>query len=257
MNDKPKNGKKMYHLIVCEILFREACFCAAQSRNIIDITFMSKKLHDLGEEKMSDALQRQIDQIDAQKYDAILMGYGLCNYGIRGLHADIPIAIPRAHDCIALLMGSRDKYDEYFANNPGTFFHSTGWIERDSDSGEEGIASQLGIDKSHEEYVEMYGEEEAKYLSGILDSWQENYKKVAYIDTGIGDQTFDMDLSKQYAEEKAWEFETLAGDTGLILKLLDGEWNDHDFLVVPPPYSIEPSYNEDIVCLCGAGAPDR
>ncbi|MDR3076348.1 MAG: DUF1638 domain-containing protein, partial [Synergistaceae bacterium] len=147
------DGKKKFHFIACEILFREACYCASKSRSVVDITFVPKKLHDLGEAKMSEALQRQIELVDASKYDAILMGYGLCSYGVRGLHADIPLVIPRAHDCITLLMGSKELYSEYFDNNPGTYFHSSGWIERDSETGEEGIASQLGINKTYEEYA--------------------------------------------------------------------------------------------------------
>jgi hypothetical protein len=247
------SGKKMYYLIVCEIMFREACACAAKSRSVVDIAFMPKKLHDLGEAKMSEALQRQIDQVDAEKYDAILLCYGLCNYGVRSLHAEIPIVIPRAHDCIALLMGSRDKYAKYFDDNPGTFFHSTGWIERDTETEDgEGIASQLGIDKSYEEYVELYGEEDAKYVVAMLDGWKENYKKVAYIDTGIGDQVYDIEFSKRYAKEKKWEFEELQGNIGLILNLLEGEWNEHDFLVVPPSRSIQPSYDADII-RCSEG----
>jgi len=238
--------KRRFHLIACEIMFREVCLCAAKSCNVIDLTFMPKKLHDLGEAKMSGNLQRQIDQIDPEKYDAILLCYGLCNYGVRGLHAEIPIVIPRAHDCITLLMGSKDKYKEYFAKNPGTFFHSTGWIERDSDEAE-GIASQLGINKSYEEYRELYGEDAAEYLTSVLGSWRENYKKIAYINTGTGDHISNLAFSKKSAEAREWEFDEVEGDLELILKLFNGEWDDIDFLVAPPQYIIEPSYDETII----------
>ncbi|MFV1980286.1 MAG: DUF1638 domain-containing protein [Rhodothermia bacterium] len=32
--------------------------------------------------------------------------------------------LPRAHDCITLLMGSRTRYLEYFKAHPGTYFRS-------------------------------------------------------------------------------------------------------------------------------------
>jgi hypothetical protein len=245
-----KNGRKRFHLIACEILFREVCFCAAKCRNVIDITFMPKKLHGLGESKMSAALQRQIDQVEAEKYDAILLCYGLCNYGVRNLHSKIPLVIPRAHDCITLLMGSKDKYKDYFDKNPGTYFHSPGWIERDSgdDEEEEGIASQLGINKSYEDYVELYGEEEAEYLTGLIGDGLKNYKKLAFIKNAeTGNYISDLAFSKNYAEEKNWEFEEVQGHLGLFLKLLNGEWDDCDFLVTPPGNVIEPSYDDAIL----------
>ena len=55
---------KRFKLIACEIMFREICFCASQSRNIIDIQFMPKGLHDIGESKMVIKLQAEIDQVD-------------------------------------------------------------------------------------------------------------------------------------------------------------------------------------------------
>jgi hypothetical protein len=229
-------------------MFREACYCAAKSPSVVDISFMPKKLHDLGEARMSAAIQERIDALDASLYDAILLGYGLCNYGVRGLCAPVPLVIPRAHDCIALLMGSRERYDDYFGSNPGTFYHSSGWIERDWDSGDEGIAGQLGIDKSREEYAALYGEENAEYLTSILGDALKNYRKVAYINTGICDNASDAAFSKRYADERGWEFEELDGDVGIFMRLLGGEWDERDFLVTPPSLSIEPSYDSMIVC---------
>lgn len=108
-------------LIACEVLFREICYCAAGCSNIVDITFMEKGLHDVGAKKMSEKLQAEIDRVDAEKYDAILLCYGLCNNGISGLRSPLPLVIPRAHDCITLLMGSKEKYRAYFDKNPGYF----------------------------------------------------------------------------------------------------------------------------------------
>ena len=82
---------------------------------------------------MRERVQAAVDQSGGETYDAILLAYGLCNYGVRGLHAEVPLVLPRAHDCITLLLGSRQRYAEYFAVNPGTFYQSPGWIERDSD----------------------------------------------------------------------------------------------------------------------------
>ncbi|MDR1580729.1 MAG: DUF1638 domain-containing protein [Synergistaceae bacterium] len=253
-----KNEKKRFVFLVCEILYREACYCVAMSRNVVDIAVLPKKLHNIGEAKMSAALQERIDSVDSEKYDAILLGYGLCNYGVRGLHHPIlPLVIPKAHDCIALLMGSKERYREYFDDNPGTFFHSSGWIERDSadNTDEESISAILGINKTYEEYVEIYGEENAEFLVGVLGDGLQNYRKIAYIDSGLGNMACDYVFSMEYARSRGWEFERIMGDNRLMQRLLDGEWRDCDFLVVPPGNVIEPSYNHEIVKIISITKP--
>jgi len=52
---------------------------------------------------MQARLQAAIDKVEERQYDALLMGYGLCNNGIVGLTTkSIPLVIPRGHDCITV-----------------------------------------------------------------------------------------------------------------------------------------------------------
>ena len=241
--------KKRYKVIACEILFREVCLCAALSRQVVDLQFMPKGLHDIGEQKMADRLQSEIDRTDPARYDAILLVYGLCNNGIRGLSASIPLVIPRAHDCITLLLGSRETYRSYFDAKPGTYFKSPGWIERDAKGDGENlsIATQLGIDRTYAEYVAQYGEENAAYLVEQLGDWLRNYRRLAYIDTGTGDPEGDRLATAEQAREKAWDFDALQGDLALIRRLFNGDWDARDFLVVPPHKTIIPSFDENVM----------
>jgi hypothetical protein len=247
----PMSGR--YKLIACEILCREVCFCAACSRNCIDIAFMPKGLHDIGEQKMSARLQEQISSTDYAKYSAILLGYALCNNGIRGLHAPIPLVVPRAHDCITLLMGSKERYEEYFRKNPGTFFKSTGWIERDtpSQANPESGMSQLGIRAEYQKYAEQYGEENARYFVEVLGGWERHYSRMAYIDTGTGDFDHYKELTKQEAARRGWSYDEIAGGTGLLQRLMDGEWGEEEFLVVRPGEKIKTSFDDRIICTAG------
>ena len=94
----------------------------------------TKGLHDLGCSPMRKRLQEVVDRVDPEQYEAVLLGYALCGTGTAGLEArTLPLVIPRAHDCIALLMGSRERYQKYFEENQGVYFRSTGWIERGQD----------------------------------------------------------------------------------------------------------------------------
>jgi len=240
-----------YKLIGCEILFREICLCAANSKNIIDLEFIKKGLHDMGVKIMSESLQKVIDNVDASRYGAILLCYGLCNNGVSGLRARVPIVIPRAHDCITLFLGSKERYTDYFYNNPGTYFHTSGWLERNASGleGEKNVLTQLGfqIDADYSNYAEQYGEENAKYLMEMLGDWTRNYKKYAYIDTGVGESAVYEAMSREKALNQNWEHESVKGDIRLIRDLLDGNWNDEDFLVIPPGNTIAASNDESVM----------
>ena len=237
---------KRFIVIACEILFREVCFCVSKSKNIVDVMFQKKALHDIGEAEMYRALQNAVNQVDHEKYDAILLAYGLCNNGIKNLHAPIPMVVPRAHDCIALLMGSKEKYADYFANNPGAYYHSSGWLERNAHD-ERSVMHQLGIAKTYDEYVDEYGEDNAEYLMSMLGNWLVNYTKVAFINNGIGDVENNRAKSKTIAHENNWDYEEVEGNISLIERLIEGEWVESDFLVIPPNCVIEPSHDSNIV----------
>ena len=123
--------KKRAGLIACEIFFREVAYYAARGPQVIDAVFLPKGLHDSGGEKMRETLQAEIDKMQEKDYSRIILGYALCNNGIVGLTGRrLPLVIPKAHDCIAVFMGSRKRYRDYFFANTGTYFHTAGWLER-------------------------------------------------------------------------------------------------------------------------------
>ena len=127
----PAAGRK-FKFIGCEIVYREACFLAATSPHRVDVEFLLKGLHDLPRQDMLAKLQATVDAVPAGAgYEAILLGYARCNDGLMGLTARmLPLVMPRAHDCITFLFGSRQAYNEYFNEHPGTYFLSTGWSQR-------------------------------------------------------------------------------------------------------------------------------
>jgi hypothetical protein len=239
---------KNYILISCAVLARESYYCAAVSENIIDIIMVDQGLHDIGEEGMVAELQKYVDSVDIEKYDAILMGYGLCNNGIRGLHAEIPMVIPRAHDCITLLMGSKERYRDYFDKKPGTFYKSTGWVERVKHNlaNPDSTTRKLGME-TYNEYVEKYGEENAAYLMETLEGGLNHYDRLTYIDTGVGDFSQYKIDEKSVADERAWIFEEYHGSNSLLLALVNGNWNKKDFLVLQPGEVIMPTHDNNII----------
>ena len=105
----PQPEAQLLKVIACEIAFREISFLAAQSRHAIDVEFVTQGLHDHPNQGREE-VQRRIDAVPAGKYNAILLGYGLCGNIIRDLTTPhTPLVIPRAHDCITFFLGSRDS----------------------------------------------------------------------------------------------------------------------------------------------------
>jgi len=252
---------KRLSAVACEVLYREMCYCVATSKNIVDLRFITQGLHDQGAEKMSARLQEEVDAVDAGKYEAVLLAYGLCNNGIVGLTArDVPLVVPRAHDCITFFFGSHDKYQAYFDRCPGTYFATTGWIERDNTNLEDVSDErrrQLGSDRTYAQYVEQYGEENAKYIMETLGDTLKNYDRYAYIDMGIGENLGYDDETRRNADQRGWAFDRVAGDLTLVRKLVDGEWDDDRFLVVEPGETIAAAYDGRIIKTSGPEEDER
>jgi hypothetical protein len=238
-------------LISCEIFFREMEFLLEQAPHEIDVEFLQKGLHDIPTDEMLSRIQAQVDAASEQDYDAILLGYGLCNNGLDGLKArDVQLVLPRAHDCITLFFGSRQKYRAYFDANPGTYFKTTGWIERDEVAEELkqlSIPNQIGMDMTREQLVEQYGEDNADYLWEELCNTEKNYSQITFIEMGVEpDGSFEQ-TARDEAASKQWKFEKVSGNLTLLQRLLNGNWDSVDFLVVPPQQRIAASHDERII----------
>lgn len=200
---------------------------------------------------MSARLKQNLESVDEEEYDAVLLGYALCSGGITGLKArTIPLVVPRAHDCITLFLGSRQRYHDYFFANSGTYFKTTGWIERGSDleqanNSSSEIAQKLGLNMSRQQFIERYGKENGEYLYEQLTQMR-YYSQLTFIETGVEpDDSFERQ-TLELAARRNWQYEKIQGDLTLLRKLLNGEW-DENFLVVPPGKRIDFSYDDDII----------
>ena len=244
-------------LIACEIFYRELCAAVARSINRVDIEFLPKGLHDIGQAGMSARLAEALAAVDESKYEALLFGYGLCSNGLVGLAArGIPLVVPRAHDCITLFLGSKQRYLDYFHTHTGVYFKTTGWIERGeglTQYHQDSIQHQAGMTQTYDQLLAKYGEDNAKFLYEQLCNMTRNYSGLTFIEMGIEpDDRFERQ-ARQQAAERGWKFEKLAGDMSLIQRLVDGPWDDDRFLVVPPGGRVAASFDERIIKVVSGG----
>ncbi len=169
-------------------------------------------------DKLRVELQRRIDE--EEEANTLVFVYGLCSRGLDGLKSgDKTLVIPRVHDCISLLLGSRDKYSEEFEKNPGTYFLSKGWIDQEADPYQE-----------YQRYREQYGEENAQY---IINESYKNYKRVAFIETDLPGLEEYEEYSREVADFLGAGYEKMTGEKSFFEKIVSCDW-DKNFVVVPP-----------------------
>jgi hypothetical protein len=238
-------------LIACEILYREICAAVSRSPNQVDVEFLPKGLHDMATAGMRERLQAVLDTVDESKYEAVALGYALCGTGLVGLTARrLQVVLPRAHDCITLFLGSKERYLDYFNNHPGVYFKTAGWIERGKgleQLNSPALRDKTGIGYVYEDLVKKYGEDNAKFLWEQLGNYTRNYQQFTFIEMGIEpDDRFERE-TREEAASRNWKYEKVEGDITLIKRLVDAKWDAEDFLVVPPGWRVAARYDESII----------
>ena len=236
--------------IACEALARILYHNAAATPHIVDIDLFELGLHNEPADLQS-RLQAHIDSVDASKYDAIVMGYGLCGKATDGITArSLKIVVPRAHDCITLFLGSRERYQQEFEEHTGTYWYAADYVERTVDPDTAlslGASTMSTAQEQYDEFVEKYGEDNAKYLLEVMGGWEQHYNRAAYIAYDFYDSQTAQGKARRDAEKNGWTFDQVAGNLVILKKLLYGEW-DEDFLILQPGERLAMSNDENVIC---------
>jgi hypothetical protein len=238
-----------FNVIACESMARAVFHFASLTPHRINIILQKIGLHDRPT-SLREQLQKKIDQTDQNEFNAILLVYGLCGRAMDGLQSkELPLILPRAHDCITLHLGSREAYNQQQEQQPGTYWYSQDYLERSGRFGDNmALGSMLpaGLNDSYEALREKYGEDNAAYLFQTLNNWQRYYQRAVFFDSELH---MDDEIQKKARENSArhgWKFEIIHADFGLIKKLIFGEW-DQDLLQVPPYHQLYMTGDERII----------
>lgn len=224
------------HLIACGVLAVDIKALAKRLGLDASLEFLPGGLH-RHPHALRERLQSAIDAASARAdVDAIAIGYGVCGTGAVGLRArNIPLRLPRVHDCIALFLGSDAAYREQFGRFPGTYYVSAGWIEEGTeppDAGQDRAGANGDIDLDAVESA--FGTENRRAVEHFMTSWQRNYQRAAFIDTGTGRHEKYADIARKMARTFGWRYESLAGSHALLETLLKTSETTPEILVVPP-----------------------
>jgi len=236
-------------LLACKVLQREISMLVAQCEYFVDVTYIRQDLHNTPD-LLNIALQDEIDKLDKgedkyscpEPFDAILLGYGLCSNAITGIKsARHKLVIPKAHDCITFLLGSREAYNQHFYDNPGTYWYSTGWVENTKSP------SKKRLEEIRAQYLEIYGEENAQYLMEMEHNWVKDYNTAGFINWSEINSDNARVFTKKCAQSLQWDYKQYEGRRGYLEDFLNARWDQNYFLILQPGETAEQSYDVEVI----------
>ncbi len=214
---------KHYIALTCEALARSIYAEAATTPHTVSVQLYRQGLHNTPK-RLRETLQEQIDAVQPGECDAILLVYGICGTSTLGLVSrHTPLVMPRTHDCIALYLGSHQRYQQEFDAHPGTYWYSLDYMERNEPGSNVALgATTIGeMDDVYDEYVEKYGKDNADYLMEVMGEWGKHYERAVYIEMGMGDGSAFEQLARDQAQRRGWLFERKEGNRRMLKMLLE------------------------------------
>lgn len=240
--------------ITCDILSRPVYHFAARSPHTVNVVDLSASLH-AEPLTLRERIQAQIDAADPA-IEAIVLAYGLCGGATAGLIArTVPVVLPRAHDCVTIFLGARERYAAEHEATPGTYWYVQDQMERGNDLkgwllGDAARADDVVATRA--EYVTRFGADNADYLMETLGEWRTRYERGAFLDTGLAPADDAADRAREEAERRGWRFERRGADLRLVERLLNGDW-DSEYQILQPGETLAMSYDEDVVQVAQPG----
>jgi len=187
--------------------------------------FLEYGLHSIPKQ-LKQVVQEEIDRIESPSL--VVLGYGLCGNGLDEIRAGKhTLVIPKTDDCIAIFMGSHQRYMTQFKKNPGTYYLTKGWFEVGSDPLSE-----------YEKLLEKYGVETSDWL---MEQQYQHYKHLMFI--AHRQEDFDAYRPRAlevaaYCERFGMVYKEYPGSEDFLDQIaealdLQENWSSN-FVVVPP-----------------------
>ncbi|ATW27420.1 DUF1638 domain-containing protein [Candidatus Formimonas warabiya] len=211
-------------IIACEVLKEE--LLAVTSGREIEFEFLPQGRHNYPE-KLGRELQDILDGLTG--YERVVLAFGLCGGAAKNLRAgDFTLTIPRVHDCIPLLLGSKARFAEHQSEGTGTLYMSRGWTSSDG-----------SIVSEYQRTYEKFGEKKAARIFEIMFN---GYRRVLFISAGLPDEEKYVQRSKEIGQLLKLDHQITQGNLTYIDKLVNGPWPEDEFINIAPHEVIKESY---------------
>jgi hypothetical protein len=125
-----------------------------------------------------------------------------------------------------MMLGSRQRYAEEFAAEPGTYYLTRGWLE----SGDDPLTD-------YQSYVEDYGTARAERFTDMMYGSYRKLRLVAFSQKELSDiRPLAAPVAEFCRDRWGLNYDEYIGDPGLIERLAraDATGDNTDLLLVPP-----------------------
>ncbi len=242
MATQPPHPAPAVALIACRVLESEIAALTAGSSHIVRREFLEIGLHDQPGVLRSQLCQAIARAEEDPAVQQVVLVYGLCGLALVELGPRrCPLVVPRAHDCITLFLGSKERYAAIMRDQPGTYWYSPGWNRAKRVPGPE------REEKQRSEYTERFGAEEAEALLEMERSAFAQHSVAGHTDLGLPGDAEHRLYTERCAQHLGWRTQAHPGDPGLLRDLLNGPWDSERFLVVQPGERIAHAVDASIV----------
>lgn len=219
-------------LLACSVFEREIAQLtqvAGNASHLAEIQFFEIALHDRPDTLRS-TLQQALGALDARNdIEAIALAYGLCGLGTAGLHPlRHRLVFPRVHDCIAIFMGSKERYAEHQAACPSCYYYTPGWNRSRRVPGPDKLEALKN------DLADRFDEEDIEFLVETEREQWAQHDTAVYMDLGTEDAESEADYARRCADWLGWKYQRIQGDPTLLRDLLWGSWDDERFQIIEP-----------------------
>ncbi len=160
-------------------------------------------------------LQQTLDGLPPA--DRVLLAMGSCGNSLVGIHCTAPLIVPRADDCVSLLLGSAQSHA---LSHKGVYFMTAGWLR-----GERNLMAE------YEDLCRKYGKGRA---DRVFARMLLHFTDLALLDTG----TFPLAPARAETQAMARRFSLgyreIPADLSFLRQLLTGPWPEDRFLCLEP-----------------------
>ncbi len=209
-------------ILACSTIRNELEKAAEETNCPYRFIWVESGLH-LVTDSLRRRLQEELDRIsDAQR---VLLAFGFCGNAVLGLKSgDHELVIPRADDCITLLLGSRENREQC-SRQGGVYFLTRGWLE-----------GEINIWKEYQAVLARFGQERT---DRIYRRMLAHYKFLGLIDTGAYDLSSLLPSVREISDTLKLELIILEGTDRYLKRFLSGPWTSDHFIIIPPLTTIE------------------
>lgn len=201
-------------IIACRTIENELLAAMERIHCPHEIRWLESGMHNQPR-KMKEKLQSLLDSCG--EFHTVLLCASLCGNAVAGLNThDFQLVVPRCDDCISLMLGGCERRKAL----PATYFFTEGWLKSDK-----------SLWAEYQNCLQKYGQKRA---DRIFSEMLANYRHLALLDTGCFDTTQAAQQIRKIAKTLSLEYVQIEGTLDYIQRLLQGNWNSDDFLIIPP-----------------------